>query len=259
MRRYAFGLITFLILLSVMPILLPTVAQESEVKVYISGPDALGLNVKAVYRVTVVGGPAEEGGEWRVTAYLTGSNVTGASPIEANQFNETQTDNVFKVNVTATPIVQHMRLNVEAFSMLGNRTAKAKDVYDIYVVTPISLRATVTNPSNSTLKDVIVTFYIDEELIGSSTIGEIGPFSEGTATYSWITKSVPPGGHTLRIDIDLDGDGRIDESIGETYAFVEVYSPRGEPSILLVALIIILTVVIIILLPSTLRKKRRRK
>jgi hypothetical protein len=258
MKRFLMSLIVTLVLLSAIPAFQQVSAQETDVKVFITGPEALGLNAKAVYSVTVVGGPAEEGGNWTVTAYLTGANITGAIPIEAGEFNQTQEDNVFQIDVTATPIEQHMTLVVNAYSQLGNRSAHTKEFYDIYVVRPISLRATVSNPSNSTLMDVLVSFHVDEELIGSSTIGEIGPYSEGSAAFSWITKGISPGQHKIRIEIDLDGDGIVDETKGEILTIRDFYGPK-EPNLIFIIIIIALVVVIIILLPSTLRKKKRRK
>ncbi len=240
----------------------PTVdaQDESDVKVFIVGPDALGISEKAVYTVTVVGGPGEEeGGKWRVSAHLTGKNVTEADPNLGNAFNETTESNIFQVNVTAPPVAQNMVLNVGAASILGANITLANDTYKIAVVTPISLRTTITNPSNSTLKNVLVTFKVDGELIGSSEpIAEIGPLGEGTATFSWITKDISPGRHELEIEIDLNGDGIIDETRGETLYIEGFYGPSGDPSIIVVVIIVILVIVIILLLPSTLRRRKRK-
>lgn len=235
--------------------------DESEVKVFIVGPDALGMSEQAVYTVTVVGGPAEEpGGKWRVAAHLTGKNVTEASPNLGNAFNETNESNIFQVEVIAPPIPQTMYLNVEGASLLGANISETGDKFKIAVVAPISLRATVSNPSNSTLRNVLVSFKVDGELIGSAEpIAEIGPLGEGTATFSWITKDISPGKHELEIEIDLNGDGIVDETRGETLYVEDFYGPSGEPNIVVVVLLVLMVIVIILLLPSTLRRKRKKK
>ncbi len=247
-------------LLTLTPILQPAMAQEeSDVKVFIVGPDSLGISDKAVYTITVVGGPGEEeGGKWRVSAHLTGKNITDASPTLGDKFNETQESNIFRVNVTAPSISQNLVLNVEGASLLGNESVIVFDTYKIAVVDPINLRATVTNPSNSTLMNVLVNFKVDGDLIGSSTIAEIGPFSEGTATFSWITKKLSAGRHELLIEIDLDGDGTIDETRGEALFRKDLYGPPEGPNLLVTILVVLLIIVILILLPSTIRRKRRK-
>jgi hypothetical protein len=260
MKRLMILMLALSMLLPLQLVLHPAIAQEeSEVKVFIIGPDALGISDKAVYTITVVGGPAEDGGKWRVAAHLTGENVTDASPNLGNAFNETNESNIFQVDVTAPSIAQDMVLNVDAASLLGANASLVSDTFKIAVVDPINLRATVWNPSNSTLKNVLVNFKVDGELVGSSEpIAEIGPLSEGTATFSWITKRISSGKHVLGIEIDLDGDGIIDETRGETFYTEDFYGPPAGTSLLVTILIVLFVIVIILLLPSTLSRKRRR-
>jgi hypothetical protein len=262
MRRLPILMLALAMIFAFTPAFSTALAQdESEVKVFIVGPDALGMSEQAVYTVTVVGGPAEEpGGKWRVSAHLTGKNVTEASPNLGNAFNETNESNIFQVAVTAPPIPQDMVLNVEGASLLGANSSLTSDKFKIVVVAPISLRATIANPSNSTLRNVLVSFKVDGELIGSAEpIAEIGPLGEGTATFSWITKDISPGKHKLEIEIDLNGDGIIDETRGETLFIEDFYGPSGDPNIIIVVLIVLLVVVIFLMLPSTLRRKRKKK
>lgn len=262
MRRLLILALALTMLLSFTPVFPTAQAQdESDVKVFIVGPDALGISEQAVYTITVVGGPGEEpGGQWRVSAHLTGKNVTEASPNLGNAYNETNESNIFQVDVTAPPNPQNMVLNVGAASILGANITLANDTYKIAVVTPISLRATITNPSNSTLMNVLVNFKVDGELIGSAEpIPEIGPSGEGTATFSWITKDISPGRHELEIEIDLNGDGIVDETRGEALFIESFYGPTGDPNIFVVVLVVLLVIVILLMLPSTLRRKRKRK
>lgn len=260
MMKRLLVLILALSMLFPLQLVLPAVIaqEETDVKVFIVGPDALGVGDSAIYTVTVVGGPAEDDGIWRVTAHLTGKNVTNASPLPG-AYNETNESNVFRIEVIANSIPQEMVLNIEAASTLGANITIATDTYKIAVVRPIDLRATITNPTNYTLKNVLVNFKMDGELIGSSSpIEEIGPFSEGTATFGWITKKSSPGRHELGIEIDLNGDGMIDETRGETFYTVGVYAPTEGPSLLVTVLLVLLVIVVLLLLPSTLRKKRKR-
>jgi hypothetical protein len=258
MKRLLVFILTLSMLLPMQLALPPVAAQDSDVNVFIVGPNAIGIGASATYTVTVVGGPAEDGGKWRVTAHLTGKNITDAIP-GVGGFNETNESNVFHVKVTANSIPQEMVLNIEAASMEGANITIVKDTYKITVVKPIDLRVTVNNPTNTTLKNVLVNFKVDGELVGSgSPIEEIGPFSEGTATFSWITKRSSPGRHELGIEIDLDGDGIIDETKGETFYTLDLYASAEGPSLLVTVLLVLLVIVVLLLLPSTLRKKRRR-
>lgn len=262
MRRSLVLALALSILLSFSIVAQITLAQEEgEVKLFITGPDALGVSENAVYVVTIVGGPGEEeGGKWRVAAHLTGANVTGSSPTLGDAFNETQDSNVFQINVTAPPIPQKMVLHLEGASLLGNESALVFEEVKISVVRPINFRATITNPSNSTLENILVNFKVDGELIGSAEpIKQIGPLGEGTASYSWITKDISPGRHELTIEIDLNGDGVIDEERGESFFIESFYGPQGNPSIFVLIVIALLVIVVILLLPGTLRRKKKRK
>jgi hypothetical protein len=260
MKRLLMLILALSMLLPLQLALQPVVAQdEAEVRVFIVGPDALGISDNAVYTVTVVGGPAEEGGKWRVSAHLTGKNVTDAIPNLGEAFNVTQESNIFQINVTAPSIAQDMKLNIEAASLLGANISLVKDTFDLAIVDPISLRATVKNPSSTTLKNVLVNFKVDGELIGSAeAIEEIGPLGEGIATFSWITKDISPGRHELGIEIDLNGDGVVDETRGETFYTKDFYGPQEGPGLLITVLLVIFVIVILLLLPSTLSRKRRR-
>jgi hypothetical protein len=260
MKRLMVLMLALSMLLPLQLVLHPVMAQEeTEAKVFIVGPDALGISEIAVYTVTVVGGPAEDGGKWRVAGHLTGKNVTDASPNLGNAYNETNESNIFQIDVTAPSIAQDMVLNIDAASLLGANASLVSDTYKIAVVNPINLRATVWNPSNSSVKNVLVNFKVDGELVGSSEpIAEIGPFSEGTATFSWITKGLSSGKHELGIEIDLNGDGTIDETRGETFYTRDFYGPSTGPSLLVTILIVLFVIAIILLLPSTLSRKRRR-
>ncbi|MFQ5885581.1 MAG: hypothetical protein ACE5IO_10840, partial [Thermoplasmata archaeon] len=64
---------------------------------------------------------------------------------------------------------------------------------------------------------------------------------------------------SITIEIDLDGDGKIEKTMGDTLVIGDFYSPRGDPGILVIAIIVILILVILILLPSTIRRRRRRR
>jgi hypothetical protein len=260
MMKRLFAIILVMSLILPLQLVLQQAAaqEETDVKVFVVGPDALGISANAVYTVTVVGGPAEDDGKWRVSAHLTGKNITDASPTLGDAFNETNESNIFHIDVTAPSVAQDMVLNIEGASLLGANFSMATEAFKIAVVDPINLRATVTNPSNSTLKNVLVNFRVDGELIGSESIEEIGPFSEGTATFSWITRKLSPGGHDLGIEIDLNGDGVIDETRGETLYIKGFYSPTEGASLLVTILLVLFVIAILLLLPSTLRKKRRR-
>lgn len=260
MKRLLILILALSMLLPLQLVWQPVMAQEeTEVRVFIVGPDALGISDNAVYTVTVVGGPAEEGGKWRVAAHLTGKNITDATPTLGDRFNETNESNIFHIDVTAPSIAQGMKLHIEAASLLGANISMVTDTYEIAVVDPISLRVTVKNPTNSTLKNVLVNFKVDGELIGSGEpIEEIGPLSEGVATFSWITKSISPGKHELGIEIDLNGDGIIDETRGETFYTKDFYGPSEGPGLLVTVLLVIFVIAVLLLLPSTLSRKRRR-
>jgi len=66
-------------------------------------------------------------------------------------------------------------------------------------------------------KDVTVRFYVDDALVGTQKIARIEPIGQATVTFNYLPVGLQPGGHRVRVEADLDGNGVIDPAKGEAF------------------------------------------
>ena len=232
---------------------------ESPVRIFVFGPTVLGLNSTASFNVSVVGGPAESGGNYSIEAYLTGSNLTGAVPQKTSSYAATSPNGTFTFNVTSPIFAGDVTLVVNATSISSKdgKTEKADTTYAISVVEPIIISATIKNSGTIKFIDVPVKFYVDGILVGDKTIFSLDPGAEANVSYDWLTTSIAEGRHEIKITADLNGDGSINEAEGDVVIIQYFYK---EPAAIHPAIIIVLCVVAVLavlFLFLTIRKRRR--
>ncbi|MCK4455543.1 MAG: hypothetical protein KAU99_04265, partial [Thermoplasmata archaeon] len=137
---------------------------------------------------------------------------------------------------------------VNVTSSLENETDFKLVKTKIKVVGPIVLTAEIHNPLEYELKGVPVDFYVKKpsetqsRLVGSSTIESIAPGESEFASFDWIIASPESGQYELTVVVDLDRDGVVDESAGDSKAVSYFYVGGGVNYItwILVVLIIAL-------------------
>jgi len=251
MRRAAVLVLLLFPLLAIMP---SSDAQEP-VTITIRGPDAVAPASTHPFAITVTGGPAaEDNGTFHIEYTLLGENLFGADP----QLPRTQAngEGVFDVNVTAPEAEGTVLLYVKATSQGDvNETAEAR--YAIGVFRPLDLRATIKNNGAAAALNVTVFFYVDDRLVGNSSIVRVDAGGEATVNITYIPVDLLPGRHTVRIQADLDGDGRFLPERGELLAYDFFYKSErtSTPAILGTLTVIILIVLLFIVL--AIRRQRR--
>ncbi len=243
MKRAVLSLLILFSLLS----LVPSVASQ-DVVVNVEGPSVMTIGGKAQFNVTAAGGPGEQGGTYNITAFLIGDNLTGADPSPGNVFINLTTEPHWEINVTVPYAAQTMTFEVNVRSSLGNDSTYKIVRTKIRVVGPIILSAEIHNPLEYELKGVPVDFYVKKpsetqsRLVGSSTIESIAPGESEFASFDWIIASPESGQYELTVVGDLDRDGVVDESAGDSKAVSYFYVGGGVNYItwILVVLIIAL-------------------
>lgn len=246
-------LLIFLIFL-----LIPTNAfAVKKVYVHITGPDVLGVGEQGDYILTIMGGPAEEGGEWNYTAYLIGTNLTGASPIYSSPATETSTNNTFVVKITAPTVVQNIKLFVNASSTKDNQTMWKEETYEIKVVEPIAISATIQNTGEVDIQNAEVKFYVDGKYIGHEIIDYLKANGSANVTHNWVVKSLSQGKHIVEITVDLNGDGIIGD--GDAIITQIFYKSGEKTDYTWIVYIVIIPVIIFLLLILVGRRSKIRK
>lgn len=258
MRR---AILLLLILSSLLFITQNSTSQDLFVDV--EGPALMPIGGDAQFNISAVGGPAAEGGTFRITAYLEGENLTGAIPNPASTFENETTEPNWIINVTAPGAPQTVTLHVNVTSEFENESVSEIVKTKIKVVEPIVLSAEISNPLEYELREIPVDFYVkapneeNDMLVGSTTIEAIPPGESEFASYDWIVGDPVPGRYRLTVIIDLNRDGVIDTNAGDSVASSYFYVGGGV-NILTYALAFLLALLIVLSI-IWLRKKPRRR
>ena len=235
---------------------LPRASAQEPVAARISGPNALAPSESAAYNLSVSGGPA---GHLNYTLkwYVTGPDIAGGLPAQSNPTTTAGNKTTFTLNITAPPREQEMNLVVLVSAGAGTTFENTTVQKAITVVTPITLAATFRNDATTAALNVTVRFYVDNALVGTQKIARIGPRSQATATFNYLPVGLQPGTHAVRIEADLDGNGRIDPARGEVVVSDLFYRSTAPLSTGWTVLIGIGVFVPVLLVTIALRRRQR--
>lgn len=258
MRR----LVLSLLILSSLVLLMPSSASQ-EVIVSVEGPETMPIGGSSQFQIIAMGGPAEKGGTYNITAFLLGDNLEGASPSPGDIFINSTTEPDWIINVTVPLVAQTMTLVVNITSDYENESAFRRVSTEIRVVGPIVLSAEISNPLDYELREMPVDFYVrapgesQDRLVGSATIESIPPGGSEYASFDWIVADPQPGEYRLTVVVDLDRDGDINENAGDSVA-VSYFYVGGGVNLVTWALAILLVLLIVVSMIWLLTRPRRR-
>jgi hypothetical protein len=230
-------MIVLLLTLSLAPFLQSTMAEGTvkDVKLHLSGLEVLGTGKSDQYSATLVD---PQNRNWGYEVFVTAENITGAMPLEETPAtgNLTALNRSFKFDITTPMVSGELTININISSESGEQWYLKKQT--IEVVAPVTIMATVDNPSDMDVRNATVRFYVDGEKIDTQTIGAIpaGQFTEVRA--EWITAYKPPGWHDSKIEVDLNGDGIIDQSMGDTVISDKFFVEGGENWIVWITILV---------------------
>ncbi|MBI5000738.1 MAG: hypothetical protein HZB92_04325 [Euryarchaeota archaeon] len=190
-------------------------AGNATIRVYIEGPNALGLNKSGEYKVLVVGA---EGPDWKYEAYFTNGNTTNATPTKNTPLKGNVTETSVLINVTAPSV----KGAVDLYVNVSKGTEWRDAVKTIQVVQPLSVSCQVENPSKINIDSLPVQIYIDDVLVDTQRIS-ISAGQSTNITADWIVANPPAGAHTLVIKGDVDGDGVVSPGSGDIYTAKTFY------------------------------------
>lgn len=222
--RAAIALTTLLILA-----LLPAFAQsQGPVTIIISAPDVAGTLKTVSVNVTVAGGPAEANGTFLLTAWLSGTDMTGAAPLQDNPLEMSSQNNTFTFNVTMPSDEQLVDLVVEVNSTKGAEYEIESSRERIQVLVPLEVSAVIQNTGRVEVRDVPVFLYLDDELVRETVLDSLTPGDRKTVTFEYLPVGLGEGAHKLEIRVDFDKNGIIEAALGEV-AYRGTFYRTGEP------------------------------
>ncbi len=230
----------------------------SDVSLQFDGPGFAAKLEKVPCTLTVSGGPAGDvGGNFTYKAEIVADNETGSS---VSPSTGSSSSGVFRFNLTmpgeAGQTIK-VKLNVTSKDpVTGDEVDKARE-FDIKVVDPIILRATVYNVGSVEAKNVTAKFYVDDIYLGKRVFDIPAGLSK-ELTYNWTWLNVDNGEHTVMVVLD-DADDLVEFSSGNNIYTMTVYI--GEESnpigaVLTLGVIIMFVFVFLTYLQKPARKKK---
>jgi hypothetical protein len=214
----------FILLLALLVIQTSVMAQE-EVRVFITGPDALPINETVEYTIRIIGGPAETLQEnetplWSYDASI-GDFLKGADVLP-KQTNSTH--NVFSINVTASEIAGEITLVVNGNSSNETQSMESGDVIkkiEIFKPITVNITAIVHNPSEIDVQGAVISFYVDRIELGNLT--ENVPANSSKELYwEWVASKEDKGKHEVEIRIN-EGASLLEFDSGDNTITKEIY------------------------------------
>ncbi len=201
--------------------------DEEEVRVFIIGPDVVGMGQKVSYDVIVTGGPAENGGKWTYRSQIRGMNLT-SDTLEPSTGNSTESG-FFTGTFTAPNEEQDVEIVVTGISDKDGIRETSEAVKKVKIIRPYTFTATLVNSGNVAVEDLSVSFYVDGTLLESKTVERMDVDEKKTLTSNWTIEDPGLGRHVSKVVIDAEDTGLILEESGSRIFLQEFYI-EDEPS-----------------------------
>jgi hypothetical protein len=210
---------------------------------------------KVTCSLTISGGPAAvEGTNYTYKAEIVADNKTGSS---VSPTTGSSASGIFNLTVTMPGEAQTIKVRI-------NATSKAKDSadsvirvreFEMKVVEPIVIKATVYNTGSVDAQNVTAKFYADGILLGSKEF-DVEAGSSEQLSYNWTWANIADGKHVVSVLID-DPNGIVEFSDGNNVFTQVVYvGSQGNP---VGAILTIGVLIMSILLALTIMAKPQRR
>lgn len=230
----------------------------SDLALQFDGPGFAAKLEKVPCTLTVSGGPAGDvGGNFTYKAEIVADNKTGSSVTPSTG---SSNSGVFRFNVTMPGEAgQTIKVNFNVTSKdpaTGDEVDKVKE-FEIEVVDPIIITATVYNVGSVEAENVTAKFYVDDTYLGK-LVFDIPAGGSKELTYNWTWLNVGSGEHTVKVVLD-DVDDLVEFSSGNNVYTLTVYigkesNPIG--AVLTVGVIIMFVFTFLTYLQKPARKKK---
>jgi hypothetical protein len=234
-------------------------AALSDISIEMDIPTFAGKSQKVACTLVVSGGPAGDlgGGNFSYRAEIIGDNETGSSVFPSSG---TSTTGIFKLNVTMPgEAFQTIKVKINATSkediITGESRYKIRE-YEVDIVDPILLKATVYNVGSVDAEGVVAEFYADDILLGSTTFS-VPAGSSKIVMYNWTWASISNGEHLVKVVID-DPNDIVEFSDGNNVYSMTIYvGSQGNPvgAVLTVGVIIMSVLVALMVMAKPQKRK----
>jgi CARDB len=233
------------------------VSAYSDIEIQFDHPAFAGKSQVIPCRLVIDGGPAGDlGGNFTYKAEIVADNTTGSSVSPSTKTSQT---GIFTFNVTMpgeAPQTIKIKINATSKASTKDSTYKVRE-YQMEVVDPIQISATVYNTGAVDAVGVTARFYADGTLLGTQTF-DVSAGSSTNLLYNWTWMSVSGGKHVVTVTVD-DPNGIVEFSDGNNVYTMTVYvGDQGNPvgAVLTVGVIIMAVLVTLTFMQKPARRKK---
>jgi len=180
----------------------PNASAYGGIEVTLQHPEFAGLNETVQCVMTISGGPAQPGGNYSYGATIIGKNTSGSSINPAS--GPSQQSGVFKLNITMpeeAPQTIKIRVNASSTSAASETSDTLQRDFEIKVVVPVVMKATVVNTGPVPVSNVTARFFADGTLLSTQTFN-VSANGTQQLSYSWTFLKIKNGKHVLTITVD---------------------------------------------------------
>lgn len=226
------------------------------VEVSLDAPSFAGALEPVKCALTITGGPASElGTNYTYKAEIVADNKTGSSVTPSTG---SSASGKFNITVVMPGEAQDIKVRINATSKAEKTEDNVYKVreFEIKVVSPIVITATVHNTGEVDATNVTATFYADGILLGDKVF-DVAAGENKDIEYNWTWANIADGEHVVTVYID-DEDGVVEFSDGNNVYSTTIYvGSQGNPvgAVLTVGVIIMSVLVALMVLAKPQRKK----
>jgi len=231
-------------------------AAYSPINIVFDRPAFAAVNQTVQCKVMMYGGPAADiGGTYNWTGEIIASNDTGAEMIPS--VGAGTSTGVWFVNVTMPEFgPQTVTIRITGTSTgSGGATVTVRTTFEMKVVVPIQIKATVKNTGSIDVANVTAKIFADGVLL-STRIINVTAGSSATISYNWTFLDIKSGRHVVTVVVD-DPNGVVEFSNGNNAFSQVIYvGSRGNPAAVVLTIAIIIASILVVLM--WLQKPARR-
>ena len=228
------------------------------VEISMDVPTFAGTLEKVQCALRITGGPAEtEGTNFTYKAEIVADNKTGSSVSPSTGSSAT---GEFNLTVTMPGEAQTIKVRVNATSKSAESSDSVTEVreYEVKVVEPITITATVYNTGTVDAEDVKASFFADGILLGEQEFSLAAGKSK-ELVHNWTWANIAEGEHVVTVVID-DDLGLVEFSDGNNVYSKTIYvGSQGNPvgAILTVGVIIMAILVALMFVAKPQKPKKK--
>lgn len=225
----------------------PNAAAYSPISIVFDHPLFGGADKDVQCTITMYGGPAADlGGEYNWSSEITASlNSTGAAITPS--IGASTTTGVWVVNVTLPGEGDQtvtIKITGTSRASSGEAFVTASSEFEIRVVVPVEIKATVSNTGTVDANNVTAKVFADGVLLYTQIIN-VTAGSTATITYNWTFQEIESGRHVITITVD-DPSNLVEFSNGNNVFTQVIYvGSTGNPAGVALTIAVIIAAILV--------------